>query len=190
MTATNGKVTIAALKPPHAGPNTLQAYAFDQYGNKSAATSYTFYVQPGTQGDAPGDLTGDGIPDILQVDSAGNLFTCVGLPGGGIGECLNASYTTGGKLHPANHWYQRTTGKAALITHYGDAYPGDGVTDLFAVTPDGGFWLYPGDGYGSFDVGKRIRVRLPAGVPAPSAWTHAPVKVAMADDWRSVRALG
>ncbi|MGJ3559326.1 hypothetical protein ACR6C2_13530 [Streptomyces sp. INA 01156] len=86
--------------------------------------------------------------------------------------CLGAAYTTDEKtsetkLHPKNHWYDPATGKAALITHYADAYPGDGATDLFAVTPDGKAWLYPGDGYGSFDVGERISIRLPAGARPP-----------------------
>ncbi|MGS2586555.1 DNRLRE domain-containing protein [Streptomyces hebeiensis] len=172
VTATNGTATVPALKPPHSGPNSLQAYAFDASGNKSAVTNYSFYVQPGDQGDGPGDTGGDGIPDILHVNSAGDLFTCVGLPGGGLHGCLGASYASDKQLHPADHWYAPATGKAALITHYGDAYPGDGITDLFAVTPDGAFWLYPGDGYGSFDVGKRIRILLPSDAPAPATWTQ------------------
>lgn len=75
-------------------------------------------------------------------------------------------------LTPAGHWYSATTGKAALIAHYQDAYPGDGTTDLFAVNPDGTFWLYPGDGYGSFDVDQRMKIRLPSNAPAPSTWTQ------------------
>ncbi|WP_374194651.1 FG-GAP repeat domain-containing protein [Streptomyces sp. ISL-63] len=65
---------------------------------------------------------------------------------------------------------EEAAGKAALISKHSDVYPGDGVTDLFARTPDGGFWLYPDDGYGSFTVDKRLRVRLPSNAPAPATW--------------------
>ncbi|MFE6420768.1 MULTISPECIES: DNRLRE domain-containing protein [Streptomyces] len=173
----SGKATVPALKPPHAGPNWLNVYAYDAHGNRSVRADYAFYVPPRDTADAPGDTGGDGVPDLLIVDANGNLFNCVGNEGGELYGCLGAAYTKDEKsgetkLHPAGHWYDPATGKASLITHYADAYPGDGATDLFAVTPDGGFWLYPGDGYGSFDVGERLSIRLPAGVPAPSTWTQ------------------
>lgn len=168
----NGSATITHLKPPHAGPVWLNVYALDQYGNKSARSDYAFYVPPRDMADAPGDTGGDGIADLLIVDAGGRLMNCVGNEDGELYGCLGAAYTSDRKLHPENHWYDPATGKAALITHYDDAYPGDGTTDLFAVAPDGTFWLYPGDGYGSYDVDERIRVRLPANAPAPSTWTQ------------------
>ncbi|WP_370414883.1 DNRLRE domain-containing protein [Streptomyces fradiae] len=179
----NGLATVSALKPLNAGPNTLQVYAYDSLGNPSVRTDYTTYVPPKESEDAPGDTGGDGTPDLLVINADGTLRTYPGAPVGGTGQPggelysqLSASYTMGadGKpvLNPTGHWYDATTGKAALIAHYQDAYPGDGTTDLFAVTPDGGFWLYPGDGYGSFDVGQRMKVRLPSNAPAPSTWTQ------------------
>ncbi|MFF2845227.1 DNRLRE domain-containing protein [Streptomyces sp. NPDC058001] len=171
-TATNGTATIPDLKPPHAGPNVLNVHAFDALGNKSKVTNYTFYVPPSATGDGPGDTSGDGIPDLLVVDASGKLINCPGSVDGELNACQDAAYTKDGELNPAGHWYDPGKGKSALITHYGDAYPGDGITDLFAVSPDGTFWLYPGDGYGSFDVDKRMRIRLPANAPAPSTWTQ------------------
>ncbi|GAQ57778.1 FG-GAP-like repeat-containing protein [Streptomyces acidiscabies] len=170
--AVGNAFTDSALKPQHTGPNWLNVYALDAAGNQSAVTNYGFYVPPNGSGDQPGDVSGDEFPDILHVNGNGQLFTCVGLPAGELQGCMPASYTTGGALHPAGHWYDAASGRAALITHFSDAYPGDGITDLFAVSPDGTFWLYPGDGYGSFDVTKRIRIILPSDVPAPSAWTQ------------------
>ncbi|MFJ6568165.1 DNRLRE domain-containing protein [Streptomyces sp. NPDC091292] len=170
--ATGGTATVRDLKPPHAGPNVLNVYAYDALGNKSKVTNYTFYVPPSATGDGPGDTTGDGMPDLLVVDASGKLINCPGSIDGELNECQDAAYSTDGKLDPADHWYDSGTGKSALITHYGDAYPGDGITDLFAVAPDGVFRLYPGDGYGSFDVDKRMRIRLPANAPAPSTWTQ------------------
>ncbi|MFI5759281.1 DNRLRE domain-containing protein [Streptomyces sp. NPDC051569] len=168
ITATNGTATVAALDPKHAGPNTLNVHAFDSTGNKSKVTNYTFYLPPRDNADGPGDTGGDGIPDLLVVDASGKLINCAGGPDGELDTCLDAAYTSGDKLNPPGHWYNAE--KAALITHYADAYPGDGVTDLFAVTPDGTFSLYPGDGYGSFNVDKRIKILLPSNTPAPSTW--------------------
>ncbi|MEU4675950.1 DNRLRE domain-containing protein [Micromonospora sp. NPDC023737] len=170
--ATNGTATVPNLKPRHAGPTTLHVYAYDAVGNKSARTDYYFYVPPKEAADKPGDTGGDVIPDLLLVDSTGNLRNYAGDEGGELYAWLAASYDDAGKLNPPGHWYNPATGQAALITKYDDAYPGDGVTDLFARTPDGGFWLYPGDGYGSFNVDQRLRVLLPANVPAPSTWTQ------------------
>ncbi|MFF0964760.1 DNRLRE domain-containing protein [Streptomyces sp. NPDC003703] len=176
VTAKNGAATVSALAPAHAGPNTLQVYAYDNVGNASKRTDYTFYVPPRDKTDGPMDATGDGKPDLVIVDANGNLRNCVGGDDGDLYNCLTASYDStkkeGEQRDPKGYWYDAATGKAALIAHYQDTYPGDGVTDLFAVSPDGRFWLYPGDGYGSFDVTKRLEVRLPSGAPAPSTWTQ------------------
>ncbi|MFE5297319.1 DNRLRE domain-containing protein [Streptomyces sp. NPDC056632] len=185
----NGLATVPALRPVNAGPNTLQVYAYDNLGNPSARTDYTTYVPPKDTADGPGDVGGDGTPDLMVIDATGVLRTYPGQPAGGTdqpgGELygqLTSSYlknkdgTT--TLNPPGHWYDAAStlgNKAALIGHYQDVYPGDGTTDLFARTPDGGFWLYPGDGYGSFDVGQRMKVRLPANAPAPSTWIQMKV---------------
>ncbi|MEV8533939.1 hypothetical protein [Streptomyces sp. NPDC051211] len=181
-----GGATIPDLRPVNAGPNTLQVYAYDSLGNPSGRTDYTTYVPPKENADAPGDTGGDGTPDLLAIDTAGVLRTYPGQPVGGTdqpgGELygqLTSSYVKNkdgtATLNPSGHWYDAAStlgNKAALIAHYQDVYPGDGTTDLFARTPDGGFWLYPGDGYGSFDVEQRMEIRLPANAPAPSTWTQ------------------
>lgn len=172
VTATAGTATVPNLRPRHAGPTTLHVYAFDAADNRSARTDYSFYVPPSEVGDGPGDTGGDRIPDLLLVDSSGNLRNYAGDVGGELYGWLSASYSGNQVLNPAGHWYDPASGKAALITKHSDAYPGDGLTDLFARTPDGGFWLYPGDGYGSFNVDQRLRVLLPSNVPAPSTWTQ------------------
>ncbi|GAA3342280.1 VCBS repeat-containing protein [Amorphoplanes nipponensis] len=172
VTTTTGTYTVQNLAPRHSGPNTLVVYAYDAAGNRSDATLYHFYVPPRDTADGPGDVGGDGRADLMVVDASGRLLTLPGDVDGELYGNLAASYSTGGKLNPAGHWLDPATGKAALIAKFGDAYPGDGTTDLFARTPDGGFWLYPGDGYGSFNVDQRLRVLLPANAPAPSTWTQ------------------
>ncbi|MEU0056166.1 DNRLRE domain-containing protein [Streptomyces sp. NPDC006334] len=170
--ATNNTATLSAFEPAHAGPNTLQVYAYDSLGNPSKRTDYTFYVPPRDKADGPMDTGGDGVPDLLLVNADGNLRTCVGGDNGDLYNCLAASYDAAKKPDPQGHWFDPATGKAALIAHYQDTYPGDGTTDLFAVSPAGDFWLYPGDGYGSFDVTDRMEIRLPSNAPAPSTWTQ------------------
>jgi hypothetical protein len=172
LPATSGKATLPAFAPAHAGPNTLQVYAYDSLGNPSKRTDYTFFMPPRDNADGPMDTGGDNTPDLLVVNAEGNLRTCVGGENGDLYNCLEASYDAAKQVDPKGHWFDPATGKAALISHYQDTYPGDGSTDLFAVSPDGTFWLYPGDGYGSFDVTQRIDVRLPANAPAPSTWTQ------------------
>ncbi|MGC4814282.1 DNRLRE domain-containing protein [Micromonospora sp. DT228] len=172
VNATNGTATVPNLMPRHAGPITLQVYAYDAVGNQSARTDYVSYIPPRDVADGPGDTGGDGIVDLLVVDSGGILRNYAGDVGGEIGGSQVASYDDRGTLNPAGHWFNPASGRAALITKYADAYPGDGSTDLFAINPDGTFWLYPGDGYGSFNVDKRLRVILPGNAPASSTWTQ------------------
>jgi hypothetical protein len=174
VTATNGSYTLTGLKPPHAGPNWMHLFALDSLGNVSARTDYATYIPPRDSADGPGDVGGDGIADLMIIDANGNFFSYPGSPGGELYAGLTGSYTMGtdGKpvLAPKAPWWNGT--KAALISHYQDVYPGDGSTDLFAVDPDGTFYLYPGDGYGTFNVDDRLRIRLPSNTPAPSTWTE------------------
>lgn len=172
VTATDGTATVPDLKPRHAGPTTVEVYSIDAVGNRSVRTNYTFYVPPRDTADGPGDITGDALPDLLIINGSGNLRTYPGDIGGELYGSLAASYTTGNVIDPAGHWYDPATGNTALISKHTDAYPGDGLTDLFARTPDGGFWIYPGDGYGSFNVDQRLRVLLPSNAPDPSTWTQ------------------
>ncbi|MBB2947665.1 hypothetical protein FB565_007436 [Actinoplanes lutulentus] len=173
LTTTTGTATKTNLAPRHAGPTTILAYAYDALGNRSQRTDYSFYVPPGALADKPHDIGGDGVADMMLISASGYLRMFAGDEGGEIYKSLASSYNSKGKLNPDNakHFYDATTGKAALITVYNDAYPGDGLADLFVRTPTNEFYLYPGDGYGSFNVDKRIRVLLPSNAPAPSTWT-------------------
>ncbi|MFI8827777.1 DNRLRE domain-containing protein [Streptomyces sp. NPDC053431] len=179
-TPVNGKVTITNVTPPHAGPVVINVYAYDANGNQSIRGDYAFYLPPRDTADGPMDTGGDNIPDLLVLYPDGKLKNCVGAPadpavpgtGGELYSCLEAAYVSAGKkVDPPNHWID-AAGTPSLIAHYNDVYPGDGSTDLFAVTPDKQFWLYPGDGYGSFNVDNRIKIRLPSNAPAPSTWTQ------------------
>ncbi|MFI1979499.1 FG-GAP-like repeat-containing protein [Streptomyces wedmorensis] len=182
VTATNGVATVTNLKPPHAGPNGMQIFAHDAAGNISARTDYAFYVRPRDKADGPGDVGGDDFVDLLIINSAGSLQSLSGIEGGDLYSGMRGSYVLKpdaddpnilrAEEPPPGYWYDATTGKTALISKYADTYPGDGYTDLFSVAPDGTFWIYPGDGYGTFNVEDRVSVQLPSNAPAPSTWTQ------------------
>ncbi|MEV8525758.1 trypsin-like serine protease [Streptomyces sp. NPDC052000] len=81
----------------------------------------------------PGDLNGDGLTDLLAVDTSGQLWL---YPGKGDGTLGDRSALGGG-------W-----GTLVLVGK-GD-YTGDGKADLLAQDTSGKLWLYPGTGRGVF----------------------------------------
>ncbi|MFG3495550.1 DNRLRE domain-containing protein [Streptomyces sp. NPDC047928] len=168
ITATNNKATTPAIKPPHAGPSVLYVRSVDAAGNISSATKYVFYVSPPPILDYPGDVTGDNVADVYTVNPKGNLELYAKTQGT---DRFHASMeetayeaTDGGKVTKLEDGYW--TG--ALITHNGDWLPGDGIQDLVARMGDGKLYVYPGDGYGGFNVKERRHILLPAGAPAAS----------------------
>lgn len=154
------------LKPPHAGPSVLYVRSIDTAGNYSGVTKYLFNVKPSPDPDAPGDVTGDDVPDMYTINPDGNLTLYAKTLGTDrLHFSMPAAYTTTGGATPLEDGYW--TG--ALITHNGDWLPGDGIQDLVARMPDGNLYVYPGDGYGGLDVGERRKILMPAGAPAVSS---------------------
>jgi len=182
-------VTVAATKsysastfaPPSAGPNVLYVKAIDSAGNPSLGTKYVFYVTPKDAADKAGDVTGDAKPDLFAITSGGNLMLYPSNDldtAGDLHMGMYAAHNKGTVLVGSDdynaywvqsHWVDGGSSTVpALIAHGADAYPGDGTGDLFARMPDGKLYLYPGDGYGSVDISRRISVRLPSGSPDPA----------------------
>ncbi|MFE2300420.1 trypsin-like serine protease [Streptomyces sp. NPDC059445] len=98
---------------------------------------------------APGDITGDGLPDMLSVDSAGAMWE---YPGKGNG-------TFSARIQVRTGWNQYNS-----IRAHGD-FTGDGKADLLArQSGSDDLYLYKGTGKtGSEAFSSRIKVR--------SAWT-------------------
>ncbi|MGW5071503.1 FG-GAP repeat domain-containing protein, partial [Streptomyces cyaneofuscatus] len=137
-----GSVTVR-LTPTHTGPHILYVVSHDGAGNKSDTQAYLFYASsPGTP-EKPGDLNGDGHPDLYAVDSTSNLRFYPGTGEGRFGARMDVS-TTG-------QW------AGSLITHRGD-WTADGYEDLIARRSDGKLWLYPTDGLGRVDEETRQEV--------------------------------
>jgi FG-GAP-like repeat len=176
---TSTATTWSGAKPPLAGPNILFVRAVDGAGNVSEPRKYFFYVTPRDKADAPGDLTGDGMPDLLVVDANGNLrmyptkgTTDLTKGTGLLGFSMSGAYRDNPSKDPNGGnqplYVAPTSGywKSTLITHRGDVYGGDGLQDLVAVR-EGRMWVYPGDGYGAVNTDKRLEILLPSNAPAP-----------------------
>ncbi|GAA5178868.1 hypothetical protein GCM10023322_07050 [Rugosimonospora acidiphila] len=86
----------------------------------------------------PGDLTGDGLPDLTAIDSSGRLRLYQGRGDGSV-VWPNGVIGTGG-------W------SGAAISHRGD-FTGDGTEDIVARVGDS-LWVYPNQGYGR--LGPRV----------------------------------
>lgn len=84
---------------------------------------------------APGDLTGDGVSDLITRDNAGVLWRHVGRVG-------NNSYAA--PVRVGGGWQIYT-----ILTASGD-FSGDGRADLLARDAAGVLWLYRGNGAGGF----------------------------------------
>ena len=85
---------------------------------------------------APGDLTGDGLPDLLAVDNSGVMWLFPGNGKGGYGVRVRISAG----------WNVYNT-----ITASGDL-SGDGIPDVVVRDHSGDLWLYTGNGHGGFNT--------------------------------------
>ncbi|WP_232788968.1 FG-GAP-like repeat-containing protein [Streptomyces odonnellii] len=135
--STGGSVSIK-LTPTTAGSNHLYARSIDRAGNKSDSADYLYYANGPTQADQPGDINGDGNPDMWAVDKDGTLHRYYGAGDGTL--------TDNAKTASDFNW----TG--VKITHRGD-WTDDGYEDLIALRPDTAtgtsrLWIHPNNGYG------------------------------------------
>ncbi|MEV7865074.1 DNRLRE domain-containing protein [Streptomyces sp. NPDC088124] len=183
-TATTTSATLANARPPAAGPNVLYVRTVDGAGNVSTPAKYFFYVSPRDTADAPGDMTGDGLPDLLTVTEKGNLSLYISQTNtdltratGKLGYSMPSAYRANPAKDPNGDdlpaFVAAPTGHfdKALITHNGDIYGGDGLQDVVARV-GGKLWVYPGDGYGAVNIDKRREILLPSDAPDPATFTQ------------------
>jgi hypothetical protein len=135
--AAGGSVSLS-LTPTSAGTHTLHAQSIDKAGNVSDSATYIFFVFGLAQADQPGDINGDGNPDLWAIDKDEVLHRMYGAGDGTVADVANeASHS---------NW------KGVHITHRGD-WTGDGYEDLIALRHDEAagsdrLWIHPNNGYG------------------------------------------
>ncbi|WP_245769626.1 FG-GAP-like repeat-containing protein [Streptomyces indicus] len=162
------------LTPTVAGANQLYVRSLDKAGNYSDTTTYLFYANGPRTPDKPGDLNGDGNPDLWAVEPAGTLFPFFGA---GDGNFTKAAFRSSGI---------NFTG--AGITHRGD-WTGDGYEDLIALRNDTALgtkrlWMHPNNGTGyactACDTGEQAR-ELSVYDAANNHWSNADQILAVGD---------
>ena len=128
----NGSATTIPLATSQWGTNTVWYAAEDAAGNLSQAQSYSFPVAAGayTTGTA-GDLDGDGKPDLVAVDSSGNI-DLYSNPLGYSPTTANTG-TTVVKASDASTYTGAASFTGALIAHSGTVH-GKNCDDLDIVS--------------------------------------------------------
>ncbi|GAA2246170.1 hypothetical protein GCM10010145_11360 [Streptomyces ruber] len=140
---TKGGPATVSITPLTPGPHTLFVRIQDAEGNVGPMYLYRFYVKSPGVPDKPGDLNGDGHPDLFAIDGTGNLGLHAGTGGGRVDSMVPLSAGGG--------WND------ALLTHRGD-WTGDYYEDLVARRSDGKLWLFPNNGLGEFSEDTRQEV--------------------------------
>lgn len=136
--SSSGGSANVKFTPSDAGANHLYARSVDKAGNKSDQADYLFYANGPKEADQPGDINGDGNPDVWAVDKDGSLRRFYGAGDGTVTEAASHASTI--------DW------ASTRITHRGD-WTGDGYEDLIALRHDDTantdrLWIHPNTGYG------------------------------------------
>ncbi|GAA2056699.1 VCBS repeat-containing protein [Streptomyces cheonanensis] len=169
-----GKSATIKLTPVRSGPNLLYVQSIDRAANESDTYGYLFYATGLKTPDVPGDINGDGIPDIWGIDGNGKLISHYGSENGEVHEAAS----------PADDgdWSN------ALITHQGD-WTGDGIEDLIALRPDPGtdhyrLWVYPNSGFGEVcaDCDDQERIELTVYEDTNNHWSRGAKQILAVGD--------
>ncbi|MFJ1702434.1 hypothetical protein [Kitasatospora sp. NPDC088346] len=163
----DGRATVP-IRVTSWGTNTLTLRAMDHAGNISWPAQYTFYAPsdpnpPST----PGDVDGDGVPDILLPDAKGNLQII----------SATATGTAPSSVVAANRAPDGQSWGNYQLVHRGWEQHAP-MDDLIAFRPHYGPYLYNNADYGSFTGGVRSVDR-----PADSPWDEPTIPAGFAPDW-------
>jgi hypothetical protein len=133
--------TSFSWTPGNWGTNIIYVQAQDNAGNYSQTAAYSFYAPWNNKSTVvPGDVTGDGRPDIVMPDDAGNLKVI----SANI-DPINSNST------PATSSPNGTSWNGIQITHRGSLLPNASVDDLIAHAPGApDLSIYENDGSGGF----------------------------------------
>lgn len=157
LTPGSGAVTIS-VTPSMWGTHTLYVEAVDNAGNVSGQSQYSFYVpwNPNTK-ITPGDVNGDGVPDLLATTSGGNLIEYPGDsdPSAAPVTLSDPAHSPDGEGTPWNKY---------VVTHRG-SFSNQSVDDLWAYdTVNHHLYLYKNFGSNPFENTANVVDVTKAGV--------------------------
>ncbi|MFE0464750.1 hypothetical protein ACFW1A_36400 [Kitasatospora sp. NPDC058965] len=140
------------LRPTTWGTNVLTVQVMDTAGNVSAG-SYTFYAPSNPHPLAvPGDVTGDGVPDIVLPDLAGNLQMI-----SGDGDDTTPVATLPARQGPGGSW----AGYQVLHSGWGQHAPGDDLAFYRPQQPGPLYLMSNTSGFGDFHLASTTTVGRP-----------------------------
>ncbi|WP_441245750.1 hypothetical protein [Kitasatospora sp. McL0602] len=170
--AADGSATVR-LRPADWGTNVLQVQAMDNAGNVAGPLSYTFYARSNPNPpNTPGDVNGDGVPDILLPDAAGNLQVISADATG-----TTPSSTVPAVLGPWGSW------AGSQLVHRGSDGSHAPMDDLLAYRPGGtALYDYRNFDYGVFGRGAMLLDR-------PDSWDIPDLPADFPADWSNVEQL-
>lgn len=194
VTATSSTATATAT-PPNWGANTLWVAAVDAAGNQSVPFSYAFFVPTAayTPG-VTGDITGDGKPDLLAVDNAGNLRVYSNPQPANVAvstaDVSDDPLQAGGSIlitGKNNPLWPSATFAGSLVAH-GGSFSGKNVDDLM-ILHNGTFYVEQNPGSGTGWAAPQI-VAKPTTCTVPSGYTFSTCAAAdYSSDWSAVRQI-
>lgn len=154
-----GDPVTVTLTPMSAGPHTVYVRSRDAAQNVSDVETYLFYAASTGLKDKPGDVNGDGNPDLYGVHRAVATATKPET------HTVQFHAGTGAGKEPVQDDASDAPGwGGALLTHRGD-WTEDGTEDLVARRRDGKLWVYPVGAFGALEE-EPVELREPR-LPQP-----------------------
>jgi Ricin-type beta-trefoil lectin domain len=166
-TGSSGTLSVS-VTPAQWGVHTLYAEAIDKAGNVSAQAQYSFYVpwNPATRITA-GDVSGDGIPDLVTTTSSGNLVEYQGNadPDSPAVTLSTPQFSPDAQGTPWNRY---------LLTHRG-SFVNQGVDDVWAYnTVNHALYLYRNVGTIPFENTANVVTGITKAAVASDAFNISP----------------
>ncbi|NUP47123.1 MAG: hypothetical protein HOW97_07385, partial [Catenulispora sp.] len=172
--------TVLNWTPPIWGTHQLQVQVVDRGGNTSQPLTYVFYVQDDPNAKpTPGDLSGDGVPDYLRVDSAGNLVMYqAGMDTANTGQVISPAAEA--PAHSGTWAGWQLTRRGSMTGQYVD----DLIVHRTGSADADTVYIYQNDGAGHFTAGQSSLVAIgddPGNTADPDTSTRGGINTCACD---------
>ncbi|MGW0665310.1 hypothetical protein [Streptodolium elevatio] len=139
--ANGGTTATLTLTPNTWGTNLLRVQAVDMAGNRSQPRTYAFYVPyDPTRTSVAGDITGDGLPDLVMADPSGKLVMYQAKKDPGI---LNSAVQVSNPANAPDSALPSGDGKGWSTAVFSHTTGNGNDTDQLWAYKSGALLLYP-----------------------------------------------